>query len=107
LHESASEAATLISGHGTDLRGVANPIGNARIQNDADQMIGVRRAQHKRSLGLELSAAGQNDDVFQESQGAGFAAILIVDFTVDVVRVCELDEPRARFKITVIPPLQD
>src|ERR1700674_4254631 len=107
FHGAASEAAALVSGHGADLRGVADALGDARIQDYADQMVGVRSAQHKRGLGLELSAAGQDDDVFKETQGAGFAAVLIVDFAVDMVRIRELDQPRAWLEITVIPPLED
>ena len=83
------------------------PVGNARIQNHADEVIGVRRAQHKGSLRLKLSAAGQDDDVFQEAQRAGFAAVLIVDFAVHMIRVGELNQPRARLEIAVIPPLED
>ena len=83
------------------------PIGDARIQNDSHQVILVRRAQHKRSLGLKLPAAGQDDDVFQKAQRAGLAAILIVDFAVYVIRIGELDQPRARLEIAVIPPLEN
>ena len=70
-------------------------------------MVFVRSAQHKRSLGLELSAAGQDDDIFQKTQGAGFAAVLIVDFAVDMICISQLNQSRARLEIAVIPPFED
>ena len=104
FHEPAPEAAALVSRHGADLRGVADPICNARIQDHPDHVIGVRSAQDKGSLGLELPAAGQDDDVFQKAQRSRFAAILIVDFTVNMVCIRQLDQPGARLEIPVVPP---
>src|SRR5260370_37248953 len=67
----------------------------------------VRRPKDKRRIGLKLSAAGQDDDVLQKTQRARFAAILVIDFAVNVIRVGELDQPRARFEVAVVPPLED
>src|ERR1700733_9450386 len=86
---------------------MADPIGNARIQNHADEVVGMRRAQHKRSLRLKLPAAGKDDDVFQETQRARFAAVLIVYLAVDVTGICQLNESRAGLEIAMLPPLQN
>src|ERR1700722_1008074 len=107
FHQAATETPALVSGHGADLRGVADSFGHLRIQDHADQMVFMRSAQHKRSLRLKLSAAGQDNNVFQETQRTGFAAVLVVNFTIHVICIGKLDQARARLKIAVVPALQD
>ena len=70
-------------------------------------MIFVAKDSQHVNLGLKLSAARQHDDVLEEFQRARFAAVLIVDFTVHVVRVSQLNQPRLELKIAMVPALQD
>src|SRR5262249_52315949 len=53
--------------------------------------------------GNKLAAAGQENNVFQKAQRAGFAAVLVVNVAVHVTGVGKLDEFGAGIKVAVIP----
>ncbi len=78
----------------------------SEVRIDSGQLVTVRRAQHEGGLRLELAAAGQQDDVLQEFQRAGFAAVLVVDLAVGVIGVGQLDQTRAGGEVAVVPALQ-
>src|ERR1700680_4265918 len=70
FHQFAAEPASLVSRYGADLGGVPDPRGDAGIQHNSGKMAGVGRSKNKGRLGLKLSAAWKNDDVFQETQSS-------------------------------------
>src|SRR5260370_42520525 len=70
FHQLAAEPASLTSGNGANLGSVPDSRGDAGIQDNSGEMPGMRRPKNKRRIGLELSAAGKDDDVFQETQSA-------------------------------------
>ena len=47
FHHAAAQPASLVAGHGADLRGVADVFRNARSQNDAGNMAGMGRPQNE------------------------------------------------------------
>ncbi len=98
---------TLVSGHGADLRGVADARGDGGIQDNSSKVARMGLPKYEGCLGLELSTSGQDDDVLQKSQSAGFAAVLVIDFTIDVICIGELDQPRAGFEVAVVPSFED
>src|SRR5271170_4910848 len=71
-----------------------------------NEFVAAWFAKHKRSSRHEMAAARQQDDVFQEFQSAGAAAVLIVDFAVDVIRVGEINQLGAGLEVAVIPAVQ-
>src|SRR5215472_17914331 len=57
----------------------------------------------KRGPWNKLSASGQQDNVFEKFQRPGAAAVLVVDFAVHVIRVGQVNQLGARFKVTIVP----
>ena len=107
LHQHAADAVALIAGEDADLRGVADAGGDFAGEDGGDQIVrGTGLAKDEGGARDELSAAGQQDDVFQEFEGAGFAAVLIVDFAVDVIGVAEIDELGTGLEKAIVPAIQ-
>lgn len=103
FHELASDAVSLMAGHHANLRGVTNSLRDGRSKDHADQRIAGCGAHEKRSFGEELSATRKEDDVAEEAHASGLGAVLVVDFTVDVIGVGELDQARSGFESAVGP----
>src|SRR5712692_5718026 len=107
FHQQPAESPALIPRHDADLRCVAYPCSDARREDYPDQMVAMRRTGHEGGIRLELSATRQDDYVFQEAESAGLAAVLVVDFAVHMIRVGQLDQPRAGLEMAVVPAIQD
>ena len=54
-------------------------------------MARMGKPEDKGCIGLELSTAGKDDDVFQKTQRARLASILVIDFAIDMICIGELD----------------
>jgi len=106
LHQNASESMTLESGLDTDLRRVADARGNFAGQYRAHEIIAPGMTQHKRGIGLKLSATGQQDDVLKKLQSTVPRTVLIVDVAVDVIRVSEINQLGAWLKVAVVPAVK-
>ena len=102
-HESAAEALALMAGQHADLSGVADARRNLAGEDRAHQIIAARIVQNEGSAGDELAAAGQENNVFQKAQRAGLAAILVVDVTVDMVGVRQINQFGAGVEVAVVP----
>src|SRR6267154_1069755 len=70
FHQLAAEPASLVSRNGANLCRVPDSRGDAGIQDNSGEMACMRRPKNKRRIGLKLSTAGKDDDVFQETQSA-------------------------------------
>src|SRR4029077_15791492 len=70
------------------------------------QVVAPGLAEDEGGAGDELSAAGKQDDVLEEFERAGAAAILVVDFSVNVVGVAEVDEFGAGLEEAIVPAVQ-
>ena len=76
------------------------------LKDEADkdrQLIAARLVQKERRTRYKLPTARQQDNVLQEFQRARAAAILVVDFAVHVIGVCQINELGARIKVAVVP----
>jgi len=105
-HEHAAEAVALVAGQDANLRGVAHAGRDLAGEDRADELVAAGLAQDERGAGDKLTAAGKQDDVFQETQRAGTAAILVVDFAVHVIGVGKIDELGARIEEAVVPTVE-
>src|SRR5712692_10643459 len=106
LHQHAAEAVSLIAWEDADLRGVADAGGNFAGEDGGDEFVAARLAKNKRSAGNELAAAGKENDVFEEAQGASAAAILVVDLAIDVIRVRQINQFGALLEEAVVPAVE-
>src|SRR5712692_3498686 len=106
FHQLLSQPAALVAGQHADLRGVCHAGGHLRGQHHADELVGVARPQHKRSLRPELPAARQQNNVLQKFQRAGFAAVLVVDLAVYVIGIGQVNQPGAGLEVSLLPALQ-
>ena len=88
------------------MRGVAHAFGDGGGEHHANGRVRMYRADEERRFREELAAAGEDDDVAQEAQAAGFAAILVVNFAVDFVGVGEVDKAGAGFKAAIGPAVE-
>jgi hypothetical protein len=105
-HEHAAEAVALVAGQDANLRGVAHAGGDLAGEDRADELVAAGLAQDKRGAWDKLAAAGKQDDVFQKTQRAGTAAILVVDFAVHVIGVGKIDELGAGIEVAVVPAVE-
>ena len=103
LHQLAANAVALVTRFDTDLCGVADACVDSRSENHADGRLAARGADEKRSLRKKLSAAGKKNDIAEKPHPADFAAILVVDFGIDVAGVGELDKAGGGIEIAVGP----
>src|SRR5579864_3189299 len=106
LHEHAAEAVALVAGEDADLRGVADAWRDFAGEHGGDEFVAARLAQNEGSAGNKLSAAGKQDDVLEEAQGAGAAAVLVVDLAIDVIGVGQINQFGARLEKAVIPAIE-
>src|SRR6266404_499155 len=106
LHEHAAEAVSLVTGQDADLRGVADAGGDLAGQHGGDEFIAAWLVKNKGCAWYKLAATGKQNDVFQEFQRAGAAAVLIIDFAVDVICVSQIDQLGARLEIAVVPAVE-
>src|SRR6266704_728323 len=103
LHEHAAETVSLIARQDADLRGVADAGRNLAGEDSGDEFVAAGLVEDEGCARHELAAAGEQDDVLQEFQGPGAAAVLVVDLAIDVIRVGQIDQFGARLEITVVP----
>src|SRR5262249_16279289 len=73
-------------------------------ENRPQQVVAAWLVQNERSPGHEIAATRKQDDVLEKAQRAGLAPVLIVDFAIDMIGVCQVDQPGARIEIAVVPP---
>src|SRR6185437_8578749 len=66
------------------LRDVSGSIRDQARQTNAANSAGSRVYRHQRSLGREMAATGELNNVRQEMAGAGDRPVLIVDLAIDV-----------------------
>jgi len=85
---------------------VADAGGNFAGEDGGDEFVAARLAKNKRSAGNELAAAGKENDVFEEAQGTGAAAILVVDLAIDVIRVRQINQFGAMLEEAVVPAVE-
>jgi len=103
VHKHATEAVSLVAGEDAELGGVADAAADLAGEDGGDEVIAAGLMEDERSTGNELAAAGEQDDVFEEAESAGAAAVLVVDFAIDVIGVGKIDELGAGLEIAVVP----
>ncbi len=106
LHQHAAQAVPLITGQDADLRGVADTGRDFTGEYGGDQLFIARLAKHEGCGGDELSTTRKKDDVLEKFESAGAAAVLIVDFAIDVVGVGQVNEFGAGFEVAIVPAVQ-
>ena len=106
LHEHTPDPMALKPWLDANLRGVPNSIGNFAGEYGADQIVTAWMTKNKGCAWLELAAARKQDDVFQEFQSSIPGAVLIVDFTVDVIGIRQKNELRAGVEVAIMPAIQ-
>src|SRR6267378_1643221 len=106
LHEHAAESVALIAGKDADLRGVAHSGGDFAGEHGADELVAARLTQDERSAGHELAATRQKNNVLEEAQSSGAAAVLIVNLAVDVIGVRQVNQFRARLEEAIVPAVE-
>src|SRR5882672_3951790 len=62
--------------------------------------------QNERGSLYKLTAAGQQNDVFQKLQRARAAPVLVIDLAIDVIRVSQIDQLGTRLEVAVIPAVE-
>src|SRR6266480_4543786 len=92
-----------MAGQHADLRGVADARRNLASEDRANQIVAARIVQDEGGAGNELAAAWQENNIFQKTQRAGFAAVLVVDVAVHVIGVGEINQFGAGVEVTVVP----
>jgi hypothetical protein len=90
--EGASEAGAAVVGADAELGDVGDPVGDDGAEEHAGEMVGVLVEDDPGGLGLEDAAAGEADDVVEETDGAVHGAVLVVDAGVEVTGVALVDE---------------
>src|SRR5260370_29264840 len=96
----------MVAGQDADLRGVSDAGGNFAGQNGGDELLAAGLVKNEGCAWHELAATGKQDDVLEKFQGAGAAAILVIDFSIHVIRVSQIDQLGARLEIAVIPAVE-
>ena len=106
MHEHAAKAVPLITGKHANLRGVAYARGDFTGEHSCDQFVAAGLAQNKRRARDELAATGEQNNVLEEAQSSGAAAVLIVDLAIDMIRVGQVDKFRSRLEEAIVPPVK-
>ena len=102
-HEGAAESMALVAGNHAKLSGVADAGRDFAGQHGAEQLIAAGHMQDERRAGNKLAATRKQNNIFQEAQSAGFAAVLVVDIAVDVIGVAEENQFGAGIEVAVVP----
>src|SRR6266851_7016867 len=89
------------SGEGFD--GVAAAGRDLAGEDSGDEFVAAGLVEDEGCARHELAAARQQDDVLQEFQGPGAAAVLVVDLAIDVICVGQIDQFGARLEVAVVP----
>jgi len=106
LHEHTAEAVALVTGQDAELRGVADAGGDLAGEHGGDEVVAAGLVEHEGGGRDELATAGKQNNVFQEFQGAVAAAVLVVDFAVDVIGVSQKNQLSAGLEIAVRPAVE-
>src|SRR5882762_1132118 len=93
----------LVAGEDANLRRVADAGRDFAGEHGGYEFVAAGLAQDEGRSRDELAATRKKDDVLEEAQRAGSAAILIVDFTIDVIRVRQINQFCARLEEAIIP----
>src|SRR6266576_3161576 len=96
----------LVARQNADLRGVTDAGGNFASQNCGDELVTSGLVKNEGRGRHELAASGEQDDVLQEFQRAGPAAILIIDLAIDVICVSQIDQLRAGIEKAIAPAVK-
>src|ERR1700733_15886571 len=92
VEESEAEALSAVGVADAELGDVGYVAGYAGAEKHSDEGSVTVIAEDPGGVGLEDSAAGEADDVVEETQGAVEGTVLVVDAGVDVVEVGLVDE---------------
>jgi len=102
-HERAAQAVALMTGQNTQLRSVPHARRNFTGEHSAKSSSLPGKCKHERRAGNELSAAGQQNNIFRKRSAPDLLRLLIVDVAIDVVGVSQMNQLGAGIKITVVP----
>ena len=92
LEECEAEALPAIGAGDAELGDVSDVAGYAGAEKHSDDGSAAFVAEDPGCAGIEDSAAGEADDVVEETEGAVEGAVLVVDAGVDVVEIRLMDE---------------
>src|SRR5258708_31820515 len=106
VHEHAAEAVALVAGEDANLCGVAHAGGDLAGQDRADELVAAGLPQKERGARHKLAAARKQDDVLQEAQRTGAAAILVVDLAIHLIGLGKIDELGAWIEGAAVPAVQ-
>src|SRR5712671_3327075 len=93
----------LVAGEDANLRRVADARRDFAGEHGGDEFVAAGLAQDEGRSGYKLAATRKKDDVLEEAQRAGSAAILIIDLAIDVIRVGQINQFCARLEKAIVP----
>src|SRR5580704_13914540 len=90
-HQKTPQAVALEAGLHAYLRSVADAGRHFAGEDRSREIVATRVTKDERSLRKNLAAAGQQDDVLQKTQGTVPRAVLIVDVSIHVIGIRQID----------------